>query len=239
MKVFCYVGSNAVESSGYALMQKVKRQLEYLQVETYFYQERDINIQLCRGCGKCFQEGKCLLERQDDLTILKQQMKRSDIILWVSPVYAVNVSGAMKNYIDRLAHWLHTMELVGKCGIVISVSSNSGLEFTSYYMKRIMESMGCYVIKEYKLRMLDEWNEQEVVSDIVHSIQLGLEIRKQGVYTESMEESYKMLKQSFGNLEENEKSSNAYEINYWHCIKKLGLDTLKQYIEWKEKENGI
>lgn len=57
MKVFCYVGSNAVESSGYALMQKVKRQLEYLQVETYFYQERDINIQLCRGCGKCFKRG--------------------------------------------------------------------------------------------------------------------------------------------------------------------------------------
>ena len=59
-------------------------------------------IKHCRGCFSCWTltPGKCVIE--DDMTDLLQRVGGSDAIVFATPLYVDNVSGLMKNFMDRL-----------------------------------------------------------------------------------------------------------------------------------------
>ena len=59
----------------------------------------DYNIGYCIGCWNCAKTGKCF--QNDDFELIYNKMKESDIIIIGSPVYWGNISGIMKNFIDR------------------------------------------------------------------------------------------------------------------------------------------
>jgi multimeric flavodoxin WrbA len=59
----------------------------------------------CCGKDACHQDGKlssCVYEHQDDVKAIFEQMKAADILIYATPVYIFNVSGLMKNFLDRL-----------------------------------------------------------------------------------------------------------------------------------------
>ncbi|MCG4715535.1 NAD(P)H-dependent oxidoreductase, partial [Faecalibacillus intestinalis] len=72
----------------------------------------DYDIELCKGCLSCFMGKECKLN--DDFRKIKYAMLDADIVIFVSPVFAHNVTGGVKNIIDRLASWTHYMPLAGK-----------------------------------------------------------------------------------------------------------------------------
>ena len=236
-RIFCYVGSNSENSIGCKIAKEIKHKLKNNEIKTYFYEGRRVNIKCCRGCSQCFSAGQCTLDSEDDMERIKKDMKLSDIIIWISPVYAVNVSGMMKNYIDRLSSWMHTLELAGKKGIVVAISSNTGMEFTVYYMKTILQAMGCHVLKDYKINCRKGWQFEEIIEDIRRKIEIGL--KKKGQYTKDQEQTYSNVKQAFFGIPEDKRSSNAYEIEYWHRLEERGIDSYDKYVKWKEKNNGI
>jgi len=67
-------------------------------------------IQPCTACKACWQNtpGKCVID--DDMSALLEKFISSDIVVLASPIYADNVSGLLKTFIDRLIpvgdpHW--------------------------------------------------------------------------------------------------------------------------------------
>lgn len=57
----------------------------------------------CIGCLACYKNGgKCIIK--DDFEVLRQLWIDSDIILYSFPVYALNMPGQMKCFIDRLGN---------------------------------------------------------------------------------------------------------------------------------------
>lgn len=62
----------------------------------------DKKISPCQGCIKCWTKtpGSCVLK--DDMAGLLEKFMRSDLVVMATPVYAHNVNGIMKNFLDRL-----------------------------------------------------------------------------------------------------------------------------------------
>ncbi len=82
-------------------------------------------ISPCKSCRKCMKEGHCVL-RSDDFSKIVRRMKKSDLIIIGSPVYFHDVSGPIKNLIDRSYSLWHERQLKGKKVIPVAVCAESG-----------------------------------------------------------------------------------------------------------------
>ena len=70
------------------------------EVENIFLAKKEINH--CRGCFSCWLKtpGKCIIK--DDMAGLIEKLASSDIIVFATPLYVDNVTGIMKNFMDRM-----------------------------------------------------------------------------------------------------------------------------------------
>lgn len=61
----------------------------------------DFHINPCIGCNTCFtnNENKCC--QKDDMAILYEKMKNTDMLVIASPVYFYGISAQLKTLIDR------------------------------------------------------------------------------------------------------------------------------------------
>jgi multimeric flavodoxin WrbA len=104
----------------------------------------DYRIDMCLGCASCFKTGKCII--QDEMDDLKKILLGADHILMISPVYAHHIPGILKNSIDRISYWMHTMQLLGKTSSCVAVTSNNGQIYVSDYLEKILKFMGTIYI---------------------------------------------------------------------------------------------
>jgi len=70
------------------------------EVENIFLAKKKINP--CRGCFACWFKtpGVCVID--DDMAELLDKLLSSDIVVFATPVYVDNVTGIMKNFMDRI-----------------------------------------------------------------------------------------------------------------------------------------
>jgi len=70
------------------------------EVENVFLAKKEINP--CRGCFSCWLKtpGECVIK--DDMAELLKKFAGSDIVVFATPLYVDNVTGIMKNFMDRL-----------------------------------------------------------------------------------------------------------------------------------------
>jgi len=60
---------------------------------------RKLNIEHCDGCCTCDETGKCVIS--DDMQKLYSKMYGADVIVFGTPNYFDNISGILKDFIDR------------------------------------------------------------------------------------------------------------------------------------------
>lgn len=86
------------------------------------------DIEPCKDCRICHGDHDCAVK--DSMTEIYDKMKNADVIILASPTYFHNVSGLMKNFMDRCLPFYFSRELEGK-GAVLLTSGNFGdqLEF--------------------------------------------------------------------------------------------------------------
>jgi multimeric flavodoxin WrbA len=82
-------------------------------------------IEICSGCRACFDRGEAACPHKDDIASLVAGMQASDLLVLASPVYVDDVSGLMKNFIDRLAYFCHRPGFAGKPAYVIATTGSS------------------------------------------------------------------------------------------------------------------
>ncbi|MBN1925898.1 MAG: flavodoxin family protein [Prolixibacteraceae bacterium] len=108
--------------------------LEKYDVETQYISLSGMDINFCTGCWKCQENRNCVF--QDDMEIIYEALRTSEIIILGSPVYMGMVSGQMKTMMDRCVlfrpSYEQSLELEGKigCGIACGGFRNGGQETT-------------------------------------------------------------------------------------------------------------
>ncbi|MCK5050265.1 MAG: NAD(P)H-dependent oxidoreductase [Candidatus Cloacimonetes bacterium] len=70
--------------------------------EIEFIKLKNKKINPCSGCYQCWTQtpGECIYK--DDMTELRIKLREADLVIYSSPLYIFNVTGIMKNFLDRL-----------------------------------------------------------------------------------------------------------------------------------------
>jgi multimeric flavodoxin WrbA len=83
---------------------------------------REHNIKFCTGCNACYgTDRSCVIE--DDMEKIISKLLETDCIIFGSPNYFNNVSGMMKNFIDRTNPLCDPPLLKGKVGASVLVGA--------------------------------------------------------------------------------------------------------------------
>jgi len=97
---------------------------------------REKKVETCKACMGCEEKGTCSI--QDDMPRIFQKIAHADVLVLGSPNYFNNVTGLMKNFIDRMnAHW-ENPALKGK-RVVLVMPGGQGEESREKGMKAFEE----------------------------------------------------------------------------------------------------
>ena len=152
MRIIACVGSHRKKGNTARIVDAITAQLraeaagsgEPLEIETIYLGHHDIG--LCRGCRVCFDRGEEHCPLKDDLLPIKARIQAADGLIVASPIYVDDVSGTLKNWIDRLAHVCHRPEFAGKCVYRVATTGGSPTGHAMRTMRTAMLSWGCYVV---------------------------------------------------------------------------------------------
>ena len=239
MKVVGYAGSRSAFSKSICLGEKLKTMLREKNIEMELYTARNNVVEECRGCGKCFDEGLCPQDQEDSMEYIRKKILEADLIVLLSPVYLNNVSGAMKTFLDRIGSWVHTLALSGKMGIVVTVTDQSGQEFVSYYLQKLLLQMGCNVVGEYKVVALEELDQEEVIERIVSNIVKAFSDQEQYISTADLENTFQYLKARFVNADMEQYKDESYEIKYWYDSGMAECETFQEVLKLRKLQCRI
>ncbi len=111
----------------------------------------DADVRMCVGCFNCLAKGIELCPLKDDIPAIIQKIKGSDGVIFASPVYVINVTPNMKNFIDRLSSICHRPELFKQHAMIVSTVGGYGLKQVLKYMKDIAGVWGMRSVTELGL----------------------------------------------------------------------------------------
>ncbi len=130
MNIIFICGNNRKNGNTDQILSLLEKSLKELQgggqpleIEQIRLGER--RIETCRGCRACFERGEQHCPHKDDVQGIAAKMLAADLLVFASPVYVDDVSGLMKNWIDRLAYFCHRPAFAGKPAFVIATSGSS------------------------------------------------------------------------------------------------------------------
>ncbi|MCA1916017.1 NAD(P)H-dependent oxidoreductase [Methanospirillum hungatei] len=127
MRVLSLSGSHVKKGNTGLLIGYLNEQIEEAAIEDLKMKSvslADAKIGPCKGCRKCMETGYCVVK--DDFNSIARKMLKSDLLIIGSPVYFQDVSGRVKNLIDRTYSLWHDRQLKGKKVIPVAVSAVSG-----------------------------------------------------------------------------------------------------------------
>ncbi len=100
------------------------------------------NIPMCTGCMNCIMDGEENCPHFDKVNPIVEKIKDCDGLIMTSPVYAMNVSGLLKNFIDHTAYIYHRPEYFTKKALVIVSTAGAGEKKVAKYMDETLRHWG-------------------------------------------------------------------------------------------------
>jgi len=124
--VLAIIGSPR-RGNSYRVTQSIEAVLNRLgdvRVEHLFLNRAE--LEPCRGCYRCVARGEQDCPIQDDRPSIVQRMEAADGVIMVSPVYTLNVTGLMKNFLGRIAYTAHRPPFLGKPAMLVTTTAGVG-----------------------------------------------------------------------------------------------------------------
>lgn len=98
------------------------------EVEFEYLFLKDTGLEPCRGCHVCFFKGEHLCPIKDDREKIEQQLIQADGVIFISPVYALNIPSIMQIFMERFAYIAHRPCFYGKYALALAVTGSQGLK---------------------------------------------------------------------------------------------------------------
>jgi multimeric flavodoxin WrbA len=152
MKVLFLLGSGRQDGNTARAIEIFRESLErsssemgvVFEAETVFLGQE--NLLFCRGCRVCFDHGENFCPLKDGLLAVRDKVNAADALVIASPVYVEDVSGLIKNWIDRMAFHSHRPSLYGKCAWLITTSASRSTKHSLRTMSVALTTWGVKVL---------------------------------------------------------------------------------------------
>lgn len=108
MKILAVLGSPKGKGAGYRIVQMLEEKMRSLGNMDFAYLFlREANLAQCTGCYACIARGEDRCPLKDDRAAIEKELLAADGVILSTPLYVLNVSWLMKNFIDRFAYRNH------------------------------------------------------------------------------------------------------------------------------------
>ena len=130
MKIITILGSPRKNGTGTKVAEEIEHALSALgDLEFERIHLVDQDLCSCRGCFTCIRSGEDRCSLKDDRLKIEKKLEEADGIIIISPGYVQNVSGLMKNFMDRMAFTHHRPRFFGKKMMIVA-NGGAGLDKT-------------------------------------------------------------------------------------------------------------
>lgn len=99
-KIFIVSSTMRKDGNSFILAQEFAKGAIESNHQVNFINLADINLKFCIGCLHCQSHKNCVL--QDSMNSLYEDIQKSDILVFATPVYYYQMSGQLKTFLDRL-----------------------------------------------------------------------------------------------------------------------------------------
>ncbi|PKM72757.1 MAG: flavodoxin family protein [Firmicutes bacterium HGW-Firmicutes-16] len=229
MKIAVLMGSPRKKDS-YSVCKEIEKQLSLYgdNIEFDYIFLNEFNIKSCKGCCLCFQksESDCPC-REDELNSIKERLFSAAGVIVASPVYAYQVTGQLKCFIDRMSYLFHRQEMVGIPTLIVVTTDGGGSKQVYRYLKMAMSGWG-----------------MDVVDNIQIVSPLYFENRSQQGVFEFNERYYrrinnKLIKISTKFIERlklaDRKTPTIYDIFMFNCLRSKTYTSNADYEYWEKR----
>ena len=141
-KILIIAGSQRKKGAGAKAVEIFKSKFDSTKYSFDTVTLSDYEINSCKGCTVCFKKKECVIK--DDVTSIVEKMKSSDGIIFVTPIFAMNIPGLLKTFIDRISYMLHKPALYDKHSFIIITTDIGGVRPISMYLRYMMNAFGLY-----------------------------------------------------------------------------------------------
>ena len=100
MKVVAVNGSPRKAGNTARLLKEIAKQAQQKGADIKYFDLVDMHIEDCKACMQCKRTETC--SQEDEMSIIKEEMKDADLLILGSPIYMGAETGIMKSFIDRL-----------------------------------------------------------------------------------------------------------------------------------------
>ncbi len=145
---YVIINGSPRKKNTWKVVEQVKKSLNGEFIEVHLAKEK---IPLCNGCYRCFDENESKCPHFDKIHQIMEKIEECDAIIITSPVYAMNVSGLIKNFFDHTAYLYHRPRLFTKKALVVVTTAGAGHKDVAKYIDETLRHWG--VNKVYKLAM--------------------------------------------------------------------------------------
>jgi multimeric flavodoxin WrbA len=150
LKALAINGSHRKGKNTATLLRVTLEELQKNGVETELIELADYFIKPCSACNRCLRHAQCSI-KDDQMAQIVEKLLECDALILGSPVYWANVTGLMKNFMDR-TRWLHMTKnsLAGKVGAALTYAGlrNGGQELCLLIMENFLKTHGLHVVDD-------------------------------------------------------------------------------------------
>lgn len=143
---YLIINGSPRKKNTWAIVNRIKENLEGDFEEVHLSK---CDIPLCKGCFNCFNKGEEYCPHKDYIQPIVEKLKSCDAVIMASPVYALNVSAVLKNFIDHTAYFYHRPEFFTKKALVVVSTAGAGHKKVADYIDETLRHWG--VNKVYKI----------------------------------------------------------------------------------------
>ena len=169
-KLIAFVGSPRKNGNIDTVVKAVIKGALENKIETKIYYLNDMNIKSCQSCMYCREpeHDHCIIN--DDLKTVYSEIKEADYLILSSPVYIHQISGLLKNLLDRfypLTNEKHKPRFgIKKTIFIYSQAAPIPLIFNRYfrYTEKSLKAMGIKPIK--RINVLGAFNKDAALKNL-------------------------------------------------------------------------
>lgn len=143
---YLIINGSPRKKNTWSIVKQAKTNLKGEFEEIHLIKEK---IPLCNGCFNCILKGEDKCPHYDKINPIIEKLKSSDGLIITSPVYAMNVTGILKNFFDHTAYLYHRPEFFDKKALVIVTTAGAGHKKVATYIDETLRHWGFN--KVYKL----------------------------------------------------------------------------------------